>query len=50
MKEDKSKVAWSIELGLYPGLLVGIRSYSQEDSVIHVLYVPFMDVALTIYK
>jgi hypothetical protein len=50
MKEDKSKVAWSIELGLYPGLLVGIRSYPQEDSIIHVLYVPFMDVALTIYK
>ena len=50
MKEDKSKAAWSIELGLYPGLLVGIRSYTQEDSVIHVLYVPFMDVALTIYK
>jgi hypothetical protein len=50
MKENKSKTAWSIELGLYPGILLGIRSYSQEDSVIHVLYVPFMDVALTIYK
>jgi hypothetical protein len=50
MKEDESKTAWSIELGLYPGVLLGIRSYNQDDSVIHVLYVPFMDVALTIYK
>jgi hypothetical protein len=50
MKENKSKTAWSIELGLYPGILFGIRSYPQEDSVIHVLYVPFADVALTIYK
>jgi len=50
MKEEESKTAWSIELGLYPGVLLGIRSYNQDDSVIHVLYVPFMDVALTIYK
>lgn len=50
MKEEESKTAWSIELGLYPGVLFGIRSYTQDDSVIHVLYIPFMDVALTIYK
>ena len=50
MKEDESRTAWSIELGLYPGILIGLRSYTQDDSVIHVLYVPFMDVALTIYK
>lgn len=50
MKEDESKNAWSIELGLYPGILIGLRSYTQDDSVIHVLYVPFVDVALTIYK
>jgi len=50
MKEDESRTAWSIELGLYPGILIGLRSYTQDDSVIHVLYVPFVDVALTIYK
>jgi len=50
MKEDKNKSAWSLELGFYPGFLIGIRSYEMEDSNIHVLYLPIIDVALTIYK
>lgn len=50
MKEDKNKSAWSIEVGFYPGFLIGIRSYEMEDSNIHVLYLPIVDVALTIYK
>ena len=50
MKEDKNKSAWSLELGFYHGFLIGIRSYEMEDSNIHVLYLPIIDVALTIYK
>jgi hypothetical protein len=50
MKEDKNKTAWIIEVGLYPGFLVGIRTYEEPDCVVHVLYLPFVDLALTIFK
>jgi len=50
MKENENKSAWSIELGFYPGFLLGIRSYEMDDSTIHVLYLPIIDVAVTIYK
>ena len=39
---------WSIELGLYPGILFGIRTYKEEEYSIHVLYLPFIDIAFTI--
>ena len=39
---------WSIELGLYPGVLFGIRTYKEEFETTHVLYLPFVDVALII--
>jgi hypothetical protein len=50
MKEDESKSAWSLEVGFYPGFLLGIRSYDMEDATIHVLYLPLIDLAWTIYK
>ena len=45
--ENKS---WSLELGFYPGLLIGFRSYEDEEKNIHVLYIPFVDLALFVYK
>lgn len=39
---------WEISVGFYPGILLGFRSYEQEDRNNHVLYVPFMDLCLTI--
>ena len=48
-KQSKNK-SWAIEIGLYPGVLLGIRSYKQEDRSIHVLYLPFVDIAFYIYK
>ena len=45
--ENKS---WSLELGFYPGLLIGFRSYEDEEKDIHVLYIPFIDLALFVYK
>ena len=50
MKEDKNKSAWSLEVGFYPGFLLGIRSYDMEDATIHVLYLPLIDLAVTVYK
>jgi hypothetical protein len=50
MDENKKKVAWSIEIGFYPGIVVGIRSYEEPDQTTHVLYLPFVDLALTVFK
>ena len=43
-KENEPK-GWSIEIGFYPGVLFGVRSYSMETHKIHVLYIPFVDIA-----
>ena len=37
--------AWRISIGLYPGILIGIRSYEQKEVTLHVLYLPFVDIA-----
>jgi len=47
MKEEK---IWSLGIGLYPGILLGFRTYEQEDHNIHVLYFPFVEFELKIYK
>ena len=46
MKEKKN---WSLSVGFYPGVLLGMRSYNETEQVTHVLYIPFIDVALEIY-
>jgi hypothetical protein len=50
MKEDEDKTAWYLELGLYPGILLGFRTYDQGELYTHVLYFPFFELALSIYK
>jgi|TARA_Y100000114_G_scaffold146666_1_gene157600 hypothetical protein len=42
--------AWELHVGLYPGVLIGIRHYDEKDYVDIVLYLPFVDICLTIYK
>jgi hypothetical protein len=44
-EEKNNKRLWSIEIGLYPGVLFGVRSYDAPNSKIHVLYLPFIDIA-----
>ena len=44
------KKSWSLSIGFYPGILFGIRSYDEESQTTHVLYVPFIDLALEIYN
>ena len=41
---------WSLELGLYPGVLLGVRTYENEVSTEHVLYFPFVEFILTVYN
>jgi len=48
--ESKQNKSWSISLGFYPGILLGIRSYHEEQQTTHVLYIPFIDLAIEIYN
>ena len=48
--ESKQNKGWSISLGFYPGILLGIRSYHEEQQTTHVLYIPFIDLAIEIYN
>ena len=49
-KKDENKPLWSIEIGFYPGVLIGARTYPEPEQTTHVLYLPFVDLALIIYK
>ncbi len=41
---------WELALGVYPGILFGMRTYEYADSKLHVFYIPFIDISLEIYK
>ena len=43
-------VGWEISLGLYPGVLFGFRSYIEPHVENHVLYIPFVDICLTLER
>mgnify|MGYP001202827456 FL=1 len=50
MTNEKENKSWALSVGLYPGILLGFRSYESEDRTTHVAYVPFIDLALEVYK
>jgi len=39
---------WEISFGFYPGILIGFRSYEHAGGYNHVLYIPFVDICITI--
>ena len=41
---------WELSLGLYPGILIGFRTYNEENHTVHALYLPFVDIAFTIFN
>ena len=41
---------WEFSMGFYPGILLGFRTYDEGDKSNHVLYIPFVDVCLTITR
>ena len=49
MEVNNSKVC-AISLGLYPGVLLGFRTYEEEKYNTHVIYMPFIDIAIEIDK
>lgn len=40
---------YELSLGLYPGILVGTRSYEFEESTMYVLYIPFVQLMLEVF-
>ena len=48
--EGKVDKDWSISLGTYPGILFGIRTYDGPKHRQHVIYLPFVDVAIEFEK
>ena len=50
IKDKDVKDNWSMSVGFYPGILLGGRTYEEEKQVTHVLYLPFVDIALEIYN
>tara|TARA_R110000824_G_scaffold6392_6_gene29694 strand:+ start:1000 stop:1155 length:156 start_codon:yes stop_codon:yes gene_type:complete len=43
-------IGWQLSLGLYPGIMIGFRSYIEKSIENHVLYIPFVDLCLTIQR
>ena len=41
---------WEFSVGFYPGILLGFRSYTERNKQSHVMYLPFVDFCLTIFK
>ena len=41
---------WELSIGTYPGIMLGFRTYKEVERTNHVLYIPFVDVCLTINK
>ena len=41
---------WELSFGTYTGILLGFRTYQEKYRTSHVLYIPFVDICLTIHK
>ena len=44
------KPTYSIEIGIYPGILFGVRTYDEPDQISIVVYIPLIDFCITFYK
>ena len=41
---------WDLSIGVYPGILIGMRTYHAEEKISHVFYLPLIGLCITIYK
>ena len=41
---------WELSMGIYPGVLFGMRTYREQRKNNHVVYLPFVDFCLTTFK
>ena len=47
--DKQEKKNWSLSVGSYPGVLIGMRTYEEDKQTSYVLYIPFVDIALEIF-
>ena len=40
---------WDMSIGLYPGILIGMRTYHGINKVSHVFYLPLVDLCIDIH-
>ena len=41
---------WEFSIGFYPGILFGMRTYTERNLQNHVIYIPLVDFCLSINK
>ena len=41
---------WTLSIGFYPGICLGLRTYEEPEQTSYVFYIPFVDFALEIYN
>jgi len=46
IKDKADKKDWSMAIGLYPGILFGVRTYEGPTHTQTVFYLPFVDLAI----
>jgi hypothetical protein len=46
-KKETDHKTTIVEIGFYPGILIGFRTYVEENYSTHVLYLPFVDLAIS---
>ena len=39
---------YELSVGFYPGVLLGFRTYAEVNKTSHVLYLPFIDICVSI--
>ena len=47
---DKEIKNWTLSIGFYPVICLGIRTYNEPDQTAHVFYIPFVDISLEIHN
>ena len=50
MTVNGNEKGWELAIGLYPGVLFGIRIYEEPHYNTYVLYLPFINILLTLDK
>ena len=48
--DKQEKKNWTLSVGFYPGILIGMRTYEEKKQDSYVLYLPFVDIALEVFK
>tara|TARA_R100000935_G_scaffold38950_1_gene60345 strand:- start:170 stop:322 length:153 start_codon:yes stop_codon:yes gene_type:complete len=42
--------SFDINVGIYPGFLIGMRTYKDVDSNTHAIYLPFFSIHIVVFK